>query len=190
MTQMQNIETELIINEILPGLKRDVKTALLIDSNNLYRRAKDHDFHIDYVKLVQILSQRCDLDFKGVFSVVDRENESAVEWAEYMRSHGFKLHVRDLRRFNTPTGIEVEKRNTNVDLAVAALTLDPEIKHVIIGSCDSDFIPLITALQAKCITVSLLAFVIGSGESLLRTPDNFYNMANLAKFIKYRGVPR
>jgi len=180
---------ELEINEAFPGLIRGQATAVLIDVNNLYRRSKAEGFTIDYTRIKNIIGSRCDLRYFAVVSAVDIEDPAMHPWIEKLRGAGITPITKPVKRYlDDLTGDWVFKGNMDVELTIAALTLSDGFAHVIIGSCDGDFIPLIKHLRnGNFRTISVLGVSNfkrkGMNEDLIRYADNFYDLRIVEKHI-------
>lgn len=186
------LEVALEINEALPGLVRHEPTALLLDVNNLYKRANDNGFRIDYDRLKSIFEQRCDLRHCAAFSAVDRNNPSAGKWADYMVNKGYTLVVKDLKRYTNAKGEMVSKGNMDIEITIAALNLSEAFAHVIIGTCDGDFVPLLNELrEGNFRKVSVLGITnsnwTGMSDTLIRSADYFYDLTAIKEHIEYTG---
>lgn len=184
------LEIALRINEALPGLVRHEPTALLLDINNLYRRSKDNGFSIDYDKLKNVFEQRCDLRYCAAFSAVDRNNPQSTKWVEYMQNKGYSLVIKDLKRYTNARGDTVSKGNMDIEITIAALELSAAFAHVIIGTCDGDFVPLVDKLrEGNFRKVSVLGITnanwTGMSDTLVRSADHFYDLAAIREHIEY-----
>lgn len=185
---------ELEINEAFPGLIRGQGTAVLIDVNNLYRRSKAEGFVIDYTKLKSIIGSRCDLRYFAVVSAVDVENPAMHPWIEKLRAAGIIPITKPVKRYvDDVTDNWVYKGNMDVELTISALTLSEGFAHVIIGTCDGDFIPLIKHLRTGNFrTVSVLGISNnkrkGMNEELIRCADNFYDLLMIEKHVSSVGT--
>lgn len=183
---------ELTINEALPGLVRGEPTALLLDVNNLFRVARKNDFRIDYVRLKSIFENRCDLRYCSAFSAVDRDDTGAVNWANYLADKGYTLVTKDLKRWYNDTGQLISKGNMDIEIAVAAMSLSPAFSHIVIGTCDGDFIPLIEKLREGSFRkVSVLGLRnkdwSGMSKSLVKSADNFYDLLDIKDYVSYKN---
>lgn len=187
------VEDELNINEALPGLVRGEATALLLDINNLYKRSRSCGFRIDYGKLNMIFNNRCDLRHCAAFSAVDSQDRNAQSWVDYMNYNGYSVVTRELNRYtDQKTGQLITKGNMDIEMTIAAMKLSPAFGHVIIGSCDGDFIPLIEELrEGNFRKVSVLGIksddASGMSESLIRSANHFYDLNEIKDFVSYHG---
>lgn len=186
------VGSELVINDALPGLVRGEATALLLDVNNLYRRARENGFSIDYVQLQSIFSHRCDLRYCSAFSAVDKDNQNSMNWASYMTDKGYSVITKDLKRYTNDKGQLVTKGNMDIEITIAALSLSEAFSHIVIGTCDGDFVPLLEKLrEGHFRKVSVLGMRnknwTGMSESLVRSADHFYDMMQIKDFISYHG---
>jgi uncharacterized LabA/DUF88 family protein len=185
------ISNELIINDLLPGLVRGEATALLLDVNNLFKRAQANDFRIDYGRLMRIFGNRCDLRYCGAFSSVLAGDINATNWVSYMESQGYSVVTKDLYQYELANGAVISKGNMDVEMTIAAMKLNSAFAHVIIGTCDGDFSELIKELKTDNFRkVSVMGLKdkdwSGMSDMLIRSADNFYDMGKLKEFISYR----
>ena len=190
---IQVVASALAINEALPNLITNEPTALLLDINNLYRRAAQNNFRIDYGKLKSLFEKRCDLRFCGAFSAVDRTNREAENWVKYMQGQDYVVVAKDLMRYTNDQGVLVSKGNMDIEIAIAALSLSPAFAHIVIGTCDGDFVPLIDKLrEGHFRKVSVLGITntdwSGMSDTLVRSADNFYDMAAIKDHISYSNT--
>lgn len=189
------IAPSLRINDLLPGLNHYEPTALLLDINNLYRRADYNKFRIDYHRLKTIFDHRCDLRYCAGFSAVDRKNPDTTAWINYMYSQGYDMHVKDLKEYVDHRGNTISKGNMDMELAIEALSLSPGFGHVIIGTCDGDFVPLLKKLkEGRFRKVSVLGMTnqdrVGMNAGLIQTADYFYDLSCLKEFVELKDSKR
>lgn len=191
--EMESVDSALRLNEYLPNLSRTEPTAILLDVNNLYKRAQANDFRLDYIRLRQIFETRCDLRYMGAFSAVDAQDPDAVNWVQYLREKGYDVVTKDLKRYVGSQGTNVTKGNMDIEIAVKAMSLSSGILHVIIGTCDGDFIPLIDKLrEGEARKVSVLGVRnpnswVGMSEELVRSADNFYDLGAIKDYVSYKN---
>lgn len=186
------IRPELIINEAFPGLVRGEMTAVLYDCNNLYKRARSLDFQIDYEKLHMLLANRCDLRYSGAFSAIDPTSASERIWVENMRSYGYDVKTKPIRKFRNDDKIIV-KGNMDNELTVAAMQLSDAFTHVIIATCDGDFEEVIRALRAnQARKVSVMGMPNGKfksiTDSLIQVSSHFYDLSKIKDYISIKKV--
>ncbi len=191
----QLIGSELVINEALPGLIKGEATALLLDVNNLFKRSQADGFRIDYVRLQHIFQHRCDLRYCGAFSAVDKNDNKALNWVKWMTDKGYQVITKDLKRYKDAHGRTITKGNMDIDMTIAAMDLSEGFGHIILGSCDGDFEPLISRLKRghhRKVSVLGLRTSNGKGmsESLVEAADHFYDLSTIKDYISYRGTNR
>jgi uncharacterized LabA/DUF88 family protein len=110
-------------------------------------------------------------------------------WIEKLRGAGITPITKPVKRYlDDLTGEWIFKGNMDVELTIAALTLSDGFAHVVIGSCDGDFIPLIKHLRnGNFRTISVLGVSNflrkGMNEELIRYADNFYDLRIVQKHI-------
>jgi uncharacterized LabA/DUF88 family protein len=184
------IPEELRISEAFPGLNLHEPTALLLDINNLYKTTQYNGFRIDFGRLKSIFEQRCDLRYCAAFSATDPTTKSA-QWVSYMENRGYDVITKPVKTFTNGSKVTV-KGNMDIELACEALTLSPAFTHVIIGTCDGDFIPLVKKLQEGHIRhVSVLGTTneknTNIDRNLIRQADFFYDLTKIQDIIQWSG---
>lgn len=86
------------------------------------------------------------------------------EYFATLRSHGFKLVRKSVRRFKEDDGTVTMKANADMELAVDALLQSANVDRVILCTGDGDFVRLVTALQDQGRRVEVIAFDNVSGD--------------------------
>ena len=187
----QTVGSTLYLNESLPGLIKGEPTALLLDVNNLYKRAQANGFKIDYARLLSVFKNRCDVRYSAAYSAIDPDNTHTESWIKYMTNTGFEVITKDLKRYTDHTGSLITKGNMDVEITMGALDLDSGFGHIVIGSCDGDFVALLDRLrEGKLRKVSVLGMSnedgTGMSRSLIDAADHFYDLSGIKDFIKDR----
>ncbi len=75
-----------------------------------------------------------------------------------LRSHGFKLVRKTVRRFREEDGTITMKANADMEFAVDALLQSTNVDRIILCSGDGDFVRLVSALQDQGRRVEVIAF--------------------------------
>jgi uncharacterized LabA/DUF88 family protein len=190
---LASLQEELFVNEQLPGLNLKEATALILDVNNLYKAARYHGFRIDYTKLRAMFDNRCNLRHCTAIGATNQNDPLSMDWVAYMKSAGYVLITKDLRIHTLMDGTTREKGNMDVEITIDAMGLSPAFTHIVLGTCDSDFIPLIKSLKnGKQRTVSVLGVSNNSQVSvmssdLVKEADNFYDLSKLIDYISFEG---
>ena len=79
----------------------------------------------------------------------------------------------------------------DVQLTIHAMKLSESYRHVILGTCDGDFVPLVEELKESGIRkVSVMGISgrhsSGMSRALMDEADNFYDLWKLRDNIQYR----
>ena len=90
------------------------------------------------------------------------------------RQYGWKVNVKNARRFTDASGNFTTKANSDLDIAVDALLQADNLDEILLVSGDGDFQPLVGALQNRGCRVELLGFDNVS-RSLQRQVDYFHS---------------
>jgi uncharacterized LabA/DUF88 family protein len=168
---------------------RDERLALFIDGSNLYAATKALGFDIDY-KLLRSEFMRRGKMVRAFYYTALIENEEyspirpLVDWLDY---NGFTLVTKPAKEFTDSTGRRKIKGNMDIELAVDALEMAAHVEHIVLFSGDGDFRPLVEALQAKAVRVSVVSTIRSSppmiADNLRRQADNFIELEELKDAI-------
>lgn len=185
------LERDFLINELLPNLVVGEKTALIIDGNNIYRRAKLHGMSISYHHLSLILEKRCKLAFKCMYTAIMVTDPSLENWINYLKSYNFDIVSKHVKTKKVDGQIIPVKGQMDVEITIGALSLDDDFKHVIIATCDDSFTPLVKKLKERSdVKVSVMGMPvnphIGMPQGIIESCDTYYNLLDLRDFISYK----
>lgn len=182
------------LNDKLPGLVQTESTAILLDINNLYKVADNNGWRIDYASLRSIFAKRCDLRHIAAFSATspasasNEEKAKSQRWLSFMRGKGYHLITKDLKRYTNKEGEIITKGNMDIEIAIEAMSLSDGFAHVILGTCDGDFIPLVEKLKEGHLRkVSVIGITsrdwTGMDQNLKAAADNFYDLSAIKDHV-------
>lgn len=100
--------------------------------------------------------------------------KKARYYQQMMRDFGWKVKVKEVRRYVDEDGNLTTKANADLDLAVDAMIQADHLDYVILVTGDGDFLEVVAALQNKGCRVELIAFKNVSRQ-LQRQVDAFYS---------------
>jgi uncharacterized LabA/DUF88 family protein len=165
------------------------KIAIFIDGANLYATAKSLGFDIDYRKLLKEFQSRGTLvrAFYYTALVEDQEYSSIrplVDWLDY---NGFTVVTKPAREFTDAMGRRKIKGNMDIELAVDAMELAPNLDQLVLFSGDGDFRSVVAAVQRKGVRVSVVSTITTQppmvADDLRRQADEFIDLASLQSKI-------
>lgn len=168
---------------------KDERLALFIDGSNLYSASKNLGFDIDYKKLHAEFARRGKMVRAYYYTALLENDEYSpirplVDWLTY---NGFDMQTKAAKEYTDSQGRRKVKGNMDIELAVNALELAPNIDHAVIFSGDGDFRVLIEALQRKGVRVSVISTIRSQppmiSDDLRRQADNFIELDELRNFI-------
>ena len=159
-----------------------LKGAIFLDVDNL---SSSGGYGLDYGVLKKFVESLGVVIVRAnAYKAIDEEAEMDPEvkkkregYRYVVRKFGFKLTLKKIRRYRSEEGIKV-KGDSDLDLAVDALTQSDNLDYILLGTGDGDFVKLIQALQSRGKRVDVLSFDNSSGE-LRRTADNAWDGFNL-----------
>ena len=119
------------------------------------------------------------------------------EFHRWLNRNGFKVVAKRVGVFRDAEGGVRVKANVDVELAVDMLTLAPHIDKAVLVSGDGDFVPLVEAVQAQGVRVTVVTTQeaasrgFGSSEALLDAADDFIELADIeAQVTRGKRVSR
>jgi uncharacterized LabA/DUF88 family protein len=171
-------------------VQSDEKIALFIDGANLYATAKSLGFDIDYKRLLREFQSRGNLLRAYYYTAVIEDQEYSsirplIDWLDY---NGYRVVTKATKEFvDQATGRRKVKGSMDVELAVNAMELAPNIDHMVLFSGDGDFRSLVEAVQRRGVRVTVVSTVATqppmAADELRRQADVFLDIADLQSKI-------
>jgi len=161
------------------------KTALFIDGANLYATAKSLGFDIDYKRLLREFQSRGNLLRAFYYTAVIEDQEYSsirplIDWLDY---NGYTVVTKATKEFVDQTGRRKIKGNMDIELAVDAMELAPNIDHMVLFSGDGDFRSLVEAVQRRGVRVTVVSTITTQppmvADELRRQADVFLDISEL-----------
>ncbi|MCG8428600.1 MAG: NYN domain-containing protein [Chromatiales bacterium] len=114
--------------------------------------------------------------------------KSAI-YQQMVRDFGWKIIVKNVRRFTDDEGNITTKANADLDLAVDAMLQAENLDRILLVTGDGDFLQVVTALQNRGCRVELLGFKNVS-KQLQRQVDAFYLGYLIPDLLPFSYEPR
>ena len=165
------------------------RTALFIDGANLYAAARALGFNIDYKKMLDAFRKENRLIRALYYTALAEDQEYSsirplVDWLDY---NGYTMVTKPAKEFTDSTGRRKIKGNMDIELAVDAMKMAPNLDHIIIFSGDGDFRSLVEALQYMGLRVTVVSTLVTQppmiADELRRQADEFIDLADLENDI-------
>jgi len=115
--------------------------------------------------------------------------KKAYAYQQAARQFGWKVTVKNARRFTDADGNVTVKANSDLDIAVDALLQADNLDEILLVSGDGDFQPLVTALQNRGCRVELLGFD-NCSRQLQRQVDYFHSGFLIPELVPITYEPR
>jgi uncharacterized LabA/DUF88 family protein len=115
--------------------------------------------------------------------------KKAYAYQQAVRDFGWKVIVKQVRRYTDEEGNIATKANADLDLAVDAMLQVENLDQVLLVTGDGDFLRLVSALQNRGCRVELLAFRNISRE-LQRQVDAFYSGYLVPNLLPFPQEPK
>lgn len=169
--------------------KSNEKVALFVDGPEFYSTARSLQFDIDYKALKGWAAELGSLVRAHYFTLIDEENDHnpIVKMTDWLDYNGWSVVTRSAVVNIAADGKRQVKGNMQVELAVAAIDLSPHVDHIIVGTGNRAFVPLVESLQRRGSRVSVLSTIKATpapaSDELRRQADQFIDLADLKDVI-------
>ncbi|MFZ2099338.1 MAG: NYN domain-containing protein [Oricola sp.] len=165
------------------------RVALFIDGANLYAAARSLGFDIDYKRLLDVFSSRCNLVRALYYTALVEDQEYSpirplVDWLDY---NGYTMVTKPTKEFTDATGRRKVKGNMDIELAVDVMEMVEHLDHVVLFSGDGDFRRLVEAIQRRGRRTTVVSTLRSQppmiADELRRQADIFVDLADLQSLI-------
>jgi uncharacterized LabA/DUF88 family protein len=143
--------------------------ALFVDVANLFYAARDHGAEVDYAELIARATKDRELLRAYAYTGLDPENDGQKRFHDHLRALGYRVVVKEVRRF-ADGGM---KANIDIELVVDLLRLAPRLDVAVIASGDGDFAAAIRAVQETGVRVEVTGVRASTSIDLRETADAF-----------------
>ncbi|MET0027829.1 MAG: NYN domain-containing protein [Candidatus Thiodiazotropha sp.] len=113
----------------------------------------------------------------------------AHAYQQMVRDYGWKVIVKNVRRYTDDEGNVTTKANADLDMAVDAMLQSEKLDLLLMVTGDGDFLQVVTALQDRGCRVELLGFRNVSQE-LRRQVDDYYSGFLIPDLLPISYEPR
>lgn len=168
-------------SEFLPHpLDSADRIGIFIDGANLFYAASHLDIEIDYVNLLQTLTQGRRLLRAYYYTGVDPTNEKQQGFLLWMRRHGYRVVTKDLVQF--PDGSR--KANLLVEIAVDMLRLAEYCDTIILLSGDGELAYALNNLSYRGVQIEIVSLRVMTSERLIDLADQYRDLTTLQLSIQ------
>jgi len=165
------------------------RVALFIDGANLYAAARSLGFDIDYKRLLEVFSSRCNLVRALYYTALVEDQEYSpirplVDWLDY---NGYTMVTKPTKEFTDATGRRKVKGNMDIELAVDVMEMVDHLDHIVLFSGDGDFRRRVEAIQRRGRRVTVVSTLRSQppmiADELRRQADMFIDLADLQSLV-------
>ena len=170
-----------------------MRTIILIDGPHIYALGKQLGFAIDFKMWREMFQKRSQLVRNYYFTAV-RETDGLQNirpLLDYLEYNGFTVVEKRAKEYIDDSNRPRVKGDMRVDIAVLALQLAQEkvMEEIVLVAGDEEFVPLIHALKALGIIVTLVSTISESAaarvaDDLRRAADVFVDIASVRGLIE------
>jgi uncharacterized LabA/DUF88 family protein len=172
-----------------------IKIGVFVDAENV-RYNGGYQLRYDVLRL---FASRYGGSLLRLNTYMAYDNERAKEDPEYgrrartyqqmVRDFGWKIIVKDVRRYTDEEGNVTTKANADLDMAVDAMLQSEKLDLLLLVTGDGDFLQVVTAMQDRGCRVELLGFRNVSQE-LRRQVDDYYSGFLIPDLLPISYEPR
>ncbi len=152
-----------------------LKQAVFVDLASLDAMSSEHGVQVHHGSLLERLSQNRRLVRAVAYGTLDDDRPDAQSRLSQISDGGFKIVSKPLRR----RADGVLRASLNVNIAVDALELAPHIELLTLVTADTDFIPLVEAMQRSAVRVELVTTQKLASSGLLQSADAVIDSSGL-----------
>jgi len=176
-------------------LQSSIKIGVFVDAENV-RYNGGYQLRYDILRLFaaryggNLLRLNTYLAFDQERAREDAEyNRRARSYQQMIREFGWKVIVKEVRRYTDDEGNVTTKANADLDMAVDAMLQSEKLDLVLLVTGDGDFLQVVTALQDRGCRVELLGFRNVS-QALRRQVDDYFSGFLIPDMLPISYEPR
>lgn len=165
------------------------RLALFIDGANLYSAARGLNFDIDYRRLLEYFRSKGTLIRAFYYTALIEDQDYSplrplIDWLDY---NGYSVVTKPAKEFTDAQGRRRIKGNMDIELAIDAMEMVPNIDHIVLFSGDGDFRRMVDAIQRKGKRVTVISTTRSQppmiADELRRQADQFIELETLRNAI-------
>ena len=165
------------------------RIALFIDGANLYSAARGLNFDIDYRRLLEHFRSKGTMIRAFYYTALIEDQDYSplrplIDWLDY---NGYSVVTKPAKEFTDAQGRRRIKGNMDIELAIDAMEMAPNIDHLVLFSGDGDFRRLVDAIQRKGKRVTVISTTRSQppmiADELRRQADQFIELETMRNLI-------
>jgi uncharacterized LabA/DUF88 family protein len=164
------------------------RIGLFLDGLHLHATAKALGFNIDYKRLIASFRQSGRLVRAHYYlAFIEDHGDLVRRFASWLCYNEFTVVTKAAKEYPDGMGGRKIKTSVDVELTVDALSLAPNLDHIVLFAGNSDYARLAAALQKKGRRVSVISTIQSSpamlSDELRRQADQFIDLVDLRPLI-------
>lgn len=165
------------------------RIALFIDGANLYSAARGLNFDIDYRRLLEHFKSKGTLIRAFYYTALLEDQDYSplrplIDWLDY---NGYAVITKPAKEFTDAQGRRRIKGNMDIELAIDAMEMAPNIDHLVLFSGDGDFRRLVDAIQRMGKRVTVISTTRSQppmiADELRRQADQFIELETMRSAV-------
>ncbi len=165
------------------------RIALFIDGANLYSATRGLNFDIDYRRLLEHFRSKGTLIRAFYYTALLEDQDYSplrplIDWLDY---NGYTVVTKPAKEFTDAQGRRRIKGNMDIELAIDAMEMAPNIDHLVLFSGDGDFRRLVDAIQRMGKRVTVISTTRSQppmiADELRRQADQFVELETMRSAV-------
>ena len=154
----------------IPVTREREKILVAIDDSNIRKHFQEKGEQVDYKAIGASIQKNKDADYEFTFySGYDPNNKKQVAHLEFIKSLGFTMYLKPLKRVSK----QKVKANLDVEIVIDLLLERENYDRVIFMSGDGDFVPLVRVLQKFGKQVKVISPRKRTSKDLIEVADKY-----------------
>jgi uncharacterized LabA/DUF88 family protein len=154
--------------------------AIFIDGSNLFYSALELGIEIDYIKLLESLTNEKSVLNTFFYTGVDQTNEKQKQFLLWLRRNGYTVISKDLAKL--PDGSK--KADINVEMAIDMFSLVNSYDRAILVSGEGDLSYVVHKISSQGVRVDVVSLRELTSDSLIKLADNYIDLEDIKDNIK------
>lgn len=162
------------------------KANLYIDGANMFYAQQKMGWFIDYKKIIDYFKTDYKITKLNFYIGVKADDKKAQKFNKRLRSYGFKIVAKPLKKINLSNNKYIYKANFDVEIAVDMLQDSNNYQIAILLSGDSDFDYVIKQLKKHKKQVVVCSSRSALSKELTQVANKLILLGNIRKEIEYK----
>lgn len=173
----------------------DEKVELFIDGQSAHTTCRALETNVDWRRFKDYFAARCRLIRANYYTTVIEDPDEVdtlrplVDWLDY---NGYAVVTKPRREYTDANGNRRWRGSMLVDMAVDAVLTARRVDHIVLFAADSDFTPVVRAIQGEGVRVTVISTLHTSPaivqDDLRRQADVYLDLKDMLPDVARAAV--